>query len=92
MPFLKIVLTIRGQMSFLLSFEIHSGYRENSAFDKGLNSKLSVSSRVSRAAAAVCSVPGLVLMVPSVEVVVEQHDAAGRHASDDAPLRILKET
>lgn len=31
------------------------------------------------------SVSGLVLVVPSVEVVVEEDDAAGRHASDDAP-------
>ena len=31
------------------------------------------------------SVPGLVLVVPSVEVVVEEHDAARGHAGDDAP-------
>jgi len=31
------------------------------------------------------SVPGLVLVVPSVEVVVEEHDASRRHAGDDAP-------
>lgn len=31
------------------------------------------------------SVPGLVLVVPSVEVVVEEHDTPGRHAGYDAP-------
>lgn len=35
--------------------------------------------------AAATSVPGLVLVVPSVEVVVEEHDTSRRHASYDAP-------
>lgn len=31
------------------------------------------------------SVPGLVLVVPSVEIVVEEDDASRRHAGNDAP-------
>ena len=45
---------------------------------------LSGSNFVSQAT-AVSSVPGLVLVVPSVEVVVEEHDASRGHAGDDAP-------
>lgn len=44
----------------------------------------SLSSFASQAAAAT-SVPVLVLMVPSVEVVVEEHDTSRCHASYDAP-------
>lgn len=42
---------------------------------------LSRSSRLSLST----SVPVLVLVVPAVEVYVERHDAAGRHASDQSP-------
>lgn len=49
----------------------------------------SVSNFVSQVAAVVSSVPGLVLVVPSVEVVVEEHDTSRRHASYDAPSRKL---
>lgn len=31
------------------------------------------------------SVPGLVLVVPAIEIIVENHDAPGRHSSHDAP-------
>lgn len=34
------------------------------------------------------SVSGLILVVPSVEIIVEQHYAPGGHSSDDAPLVI----
>lgn len=43
---------------------------------------------VSQVVTAVRSVPGLVLVVPSVKVVVEENDASRRHASYDAPLVI----
>lgn len=47
-----------------------------------------VVSQVAAAAAAVAgSVPGLVLVVPSVEIIVEEHDASGCHAGYDAPSR-----
>lgn len=42
---------------------------------------LSCSSRLSLST----SIPVLVLVVPAVEVYVERHDAAGRHASDQSP-------
>lgn len=31
------------------------------------------------------SVPGLVLVVPAIEIIVKNHDAPGRHSSHDAP-------
>lgn len=92
MPFLKnsFYFNRTDFFSLHLSSEIHSGYRQNSAFDKGSNWKLFLDLfRIHFCQSGLrfrtSSVPGLVLVVPSVEIVVEEDDASRRHASNDAP-------
>lgn len=86
MPFLKNslnLLTLTGPI-FPSLIELHSGCRQKSAFEK--SSHLEQFGSVSRVASVFGSVPVLVLVVPPVEVVVEEHDASRRHAGYDAPL------
>lgn len=79
-----------GFFPSFVTFRI-SGYRQNSAFDKSSHLQqfgfpppppqlLSVKSLLISP-----SVSGLVLVMPPVEVVVEEDDASGRHAGYDAP-------
>lgn len=91
MPFLKnsFYFNRTDFFSLHLSPEIHSGYRQNSAFDKGSNWKLLDLFRIhfcqSGLGFRISSVPGLVLVVPSVEIVVEEDNASRCHAGNDAP-------
>lgn len=93
MSFLKIVFTITGHICFFFLFHLDtfriSGCRQQSATLQSLDFCQFPSRHV---AAALGSVPGLVLVVPSVEVVVEEDDASRRHASYDAPVDTQRET
>lgn len=94
MPFLKnsFYFNWTDLIFFFLHLlsEIHSRYRQNSAFDKGPKCKLfldlfRIQFCQSGLWSRTSSVPGLVLVVPSVEVVVEEDDASRGHAGNDAP-------
>lgn len=93
MPFLKNSFYFnRTDFFFPLhpSSEIHSRYRQNSALIKVQTENFFwTCTRIHFCQSGLwfrtSSVPGLVLVVPSVEIVVEEDDAPRRHAGNDAP-------
>lgn len=96
MPFFKnslIIFLLQDRFFFSSFIEIHSGYQDIDRIVpwrrvhtcKSLDFYQYPTMSV-RFVAVASSVPCLVLVVPSVEVVVEEDDASRCHASYDAPL------